>query len=443
MPKYSSATVLLGILVLLVGCSSRPSLEKTGYTAFVFAIDTSDLPADRDVSAEVAAAVLKRLDPDERFGVVCTPLARDQIEIRVQHAPEDVQILSRAVDESIAKLAATNVTEDELLFTLTKLNGRKAALDQLVRSHPTRKAALTRLATAYDAWKENGFDPAYHHGLGDVLATNLPIEDLVFMLETTEPSSHDRKEYLADLRKRFPHVKQQIDDVVTRHEAWMEKGAALYCDDPAIIKPMLEGLGVLEFRILAQRAFDNPTQYDSYRRRLHDDGPQPAPGDEFGWFRVEDVISFFDLDGPDALARFDPQQNTTYVADHVADDYYVLAYLAPDQGLLAEGRPWRVLEAEVDRDTSGEPCVNFELDEAGGALFEELTRRNIGKPLCILVDDTAYSAATIRSRIRANGTITGRFGPVKMTYLARVLAVQLPAPLKFPPLNEREVGPQP
>ncbi|MGD8452287.1 MAG: hypothetical protein PVJ57_10755 [Phycisphaerae bacterium] len=441
--RLLATTTLLTCVAFLSACNTRPSLEKTGYTAFVFAIDTSDLPADRDVSAEVAAAVLKRLDPDERFGVVCTPLSRDQIEVRVQHAPQDVQALGRAFEESLARLAAANVTPEELLAALVTVDGRDAALEQLVRGHPTRKAALAALATAYDAWKESGFEPPYQKVLDDVLATNLPVDRLRRALEFGEPRSSERKQWLADAHEHFPHLKQQLDNVVARYDAWYDKGKGKYLENPAWVKRLLRGLGVLEFRVLPEPAPDNPTKYDLFRRRLHEHGPAPVPGDEFGWFRVDDPVSFFNLDGPAELTDFDPCEEPRFVADRVDDDYYILAYLTPDQGLLAKGQPWHLLQAKADYDAHGRPAVSFTLDSAGGSLFEKLTARNIDRPLCILVDDVAYSAATIRTKIRSSGQITGDFTLVKTTYLARLLNAQLAAPLKFPPVSEREVAPQP
>jgi len=85
--------------------------------------------------------------------------------------------------------------------------------------------------------------------------------------------------------------------------------------------------------------------------------------------------------------------------------------------------------------------VAFSLDPVGGELFGKLTGRNIGKPLCILVDDVAYSAPSIRSRITTDGIITGDFSIEKVNYLIQTLqAGSLPARLKDTPLSERTIG---
>lgn len=53
------------------------------------------------------------------------------------------------------------------------------------------------------------------------------------------------------------------------------------------------------------------------------------------------------------------------------------------------------------------PEVAFEWDEEGAILFEEITRRNLNKPLGIFLDDQLISAPTVQAVIRNTGVITG------------------------------------
>ena len=74
-------------------------------------------------------------------------------------------------------------------------------------------------------------------------------------------------------------------------------------------------------------------------------------------------------------------------------------------------------------------------------MFGSLTRNNIDKPLCILVDDVAYSAPNIKSEIRTHGEITGEFSLDKVNYLVQTMeGGTLPARLKETPLSERTIG---
>jgi preprotein translocase subunit SecD len=81
--------------------------------------------------------------------------------------------------------------------------------------------------------------------------------------------------------------------------------------------------------------------------------------------------------------------------------------------------------------------VAFELDDEGTALFEQLTRRLIGRPLGIFLDNELISAPTVQAVISRNGVITG----VRLQE-ARTLAIQLnagavPVPIRI--VEERTV----
>lgn len=431
--------VLISTWAPLGGCHRRPGLEETGCTAFVFAIDTSGHRAEEDLVAAVAAAVQRRLDPEGRYGIECTRIATDQIEVRVQHPPDEVRELGRVFEEGLVKLAAANVEREKLLATLKLKEGRDTALDRLVRGHPARKEKLAVLVEAYDTWRKGGSELAYWSTLEDLLETNISVNDVRFTLELTEPGSAERKEWLEEGRKQFPHLRKNIDEVVSRHRAWRAKGA--YLEDPGEIRLLLRGMGVLEFRVLAEPSPANPTRYDRYREQLQQRGPMPMPGDEFGWFRIDNPIAFLNLKTPAELERLDVQQSP-YVVEKLTDEHYVLAKLDPEHGLL-QSENWQLCKATVSRDWAGRPSIDFELDTAGGSLFGELTRKNIDKCVCILVDDVAYSAPNIRTKITTRGQITGDFLLDKVRYLARVLEGRLPARLKFPPVSERVVDPQP
>ena len=431
--------ILISTWMSLGGCQRRPELGATGYTAFVFAIDTTGREPGEDLVADVAEAVLKRLDPKGQYGIVVRPIAPDQIEVRVQHPPDEVRKLGQAFEQSLSKLTAANVTEEEVMAALQLKAGRAAALERLVRGHPTRAQKLAELAEAYDRSQRGGSELVYWRALQDALETSISANDVRFMLELTDPGSTERKEWLAKGREHFPHLRQEIDEVVTRHRAWRAKGT--YMEDPRDIITLLRGTGILEFRILAEPDPYDPAAYDRYRQRLQQHGSAPLPGDEFVWFRIDDPVAFLNLDSPAELARLDVRQSA-YVVTAVDDAYYVLAKLDPEHGLL-KSEQWELRSVTIGRDWNGRPSIDFELDEAGGELFGALTRKNIGKHLCILIDDVAYSAAIIQSKITTRGQITGDFSMEKTQYLARTLEGQLPARLEFPPVGERVVRPKP
>jgi len=69
---------------------------------------------------------------------------------------------------------------------------------------------------------------------------------------------------------------------------------------------------------------------------------------------------------------------------------------------------------------TNEPEVAFEWDEEGAVLFEQVTKRNLQKPLGIFLDDEPISAPTVQAVIKEKGVITGL-----SLEEARLLAIQL------------------
>jgi preprotein translocase subunit SecD len=88
-----------------------------------------------------------------------------------------------------------------------------------------------------------------------------------------------------------------------------------------------------------------------------------------------------------------------------------------------------------------QPVVSFRFDSVGGRKFANVTRRNVGKPFAIVLDNKVISAPVIREPILGgSGIISGNFTVESARDLALLLrAGALPAPLTV--LEERTVGP--
>ena len=99
-------------------------------------------------------------------------------------------------------------------------------------------------------------------------------------------------------------------------------------------------------------------------------------------------------------------------------------------------------EAKVNIDQRlGDPYVSIRFDTTGSKIFEDITGRNIGKRLAIILDGNVYSAPTIKDKIGGgDAMISGSFSMDEAKDLAIVLrAGSLPAPLKT--LQNLTVGP--
>ncbi|MDD4902087.1 MAG: peptidylprolyl isomerase [Patescibacteria group bacterium] len=96
--------------------------------------------------------------------------------------------------------------------------------------------------------------------------------------------------------------------------------------------------------------------------------------------------------------------------------------------------------ASVQFDQNGQPEVSLAFDNEGGALFEELTGRNVGKPIAIFLDGEVISAPTVDTKISGgSAVITGNFTVAKANALSQSLnAGALPVPITL--VSQQTVG---
>lgn len=99
------------------------------------------------------------------------------------------------------------------------------------------------------------------------------------------------------------------------------------------------------------------------------------------------------------------------------------------------------------------PTVSFSFNPTGGALFGEITRKNVSEDtagpdntklrrhLAIILDGMVMSAPTINSEIRTQGQISGNFTQKEVDSLVNILrAGRLPATLKPQPVSESTIA---
>jgi preprotein translocase subunit SecD len=96
--------------------------------------------------------------------------------------------------------------------------------------------------------------------------------------------------------------------------------------------------------------------------------------------------------------------------------------------------------AEPSQDSNGRPDVNFTLKRSAASRFAEITQRNVGKDLAIVLDNQVQSAPVIENQISDNGVIQGNF----TTQQAADLALKLNSgalPASITPMQEQVIGP--
>lgn len=463
----------VGLIALLVGlCAWQvwPPQDRLklgidlggGYSVLLEIDDTDDRRAD--LAERVMTVLRNRVDPHGTMNLVWRPIGRNRLEIQMPSAQRGAE--HRDTYNRLRRvMAQTRVSEGQIRAALAgPAEQREQAFDALSRYdlppvEPEGQAErhvlehrlelLTRLGEVDEAYARlaaTATQPAtgeearemdrliLERGqlIDDILATN--IDEHVFTDVLEMGRQHERREQeLQRFREVEPGLAPLIDRVVEAYDRYAAQKGAL--DDPEDLIRLIRGAGILEFRILAERDGDMivatpPESVDRYVEQLQRRGPRPSPDDAFRWFRIAE------RDEREWDAR-------TLIVEEYMGARYVLAHDTPDRALVHESPPtWSLTRASPGQDRQGRLSINFTLDGRGGILFGRLTSNNIGRQLCIFLDDQAISSATIRSEIRTRGEITGSFTDDYVRYLVHTLeAGSLPARVKEPPLHQRNIGP--
>jgi preprotein translocase subunit SecD len=90
---------------------------------------------------------------------------------------------------------------------------------------------------------------------------------------------------------------------------------------------------------------------------------------------------------------------------------------------------------------NGQPIVQLEFSDEGKKLFAEATKRNIGQPIGIFLDETLISAPTVQQTIlNGDAVISGNFTKEDADDLAiSINSGALPLPIKL--IEQRNIGP--
>ncbi len=146
------------------------------------------------------------------------------------------------------------------------------------------------------------------------------------------------------------------------------------------------------------------------------------------------------------LVTEDPEIIRRAMSGDVPDGYEVL-YGEDGQSFVLEKdaliKGDVIKNAYVGYDSSGynEPVVNLEFNSEGAKAFSDITGKNVGRRLAIILDGVVKSAPQIRQQIpNGRAVISGRFDNQSASDLAIVLRVgALPAPMEI--VEERTIGP--
>lgn len=159
---------------------------------------------------------------------------------------------------------------------------------------------------------------------------------------------------------------------------------------------------------------------------------------------MSNVSQAIELIGQTAQLTFWEGNGTKYEATSQTTDQLVSAL---GQIIGEEAVPTKLTGKDLQKatvvfdQTSGKPQVQIQFTGQGTRYFDEITKRNIGKAVAIVLDNQIISAPVVQTEI-ANGTavITGTFTPDVAKNLSIALnAGALPAPLEV--IAQKSVGP--
>lgn len=90
---------------------------------------------------------------------------------------------------------------------------------------------------------------------------------------------------------------------------------------------------------------------------------------------------------------------------------------------------------------TNEPEISLEFNDEGAKLFREITKRNIGKPVAIFLDESILSVPVVHEEIPSGqAVISGTFNLKEAKELAQKLSAgALPVPIKL--ISQRNIGP--
>ncbi len=392
-----------------------------------FARDNPDRQAVLDELAEIFD--LRRQKQEHR-----DMLADEMDTIREQF--DDVGLDYETLQYSLTqwlKLDSDERREEIESYVKTHIRDDIEAEDQLSEKQTRARNLIGDYIALYQRWEpivneladpEDGLNVQWHNAIRTLQTLNLNIDQLRDILDMPAVSAN-RREMIETLKSQFPDRTDKIDAVVQAYDAYIAVGGRL--DDPEDLKRMLKGAGVLEFRILPTAEDGSIDALMAYVDALNEKGPKQASDNRYVWCEIENPATW-----PSGLG----------ITGTFGDKTYVLASNQPNETMLQRGqRQWRLRRAYPTVDRHGARAIGFTFDETAANLFYRLTGANIGRPLCILLDDRAISAPNVESAIRSQGVITGRFTQTEIDDMVNKLnAGSLPARLSEVPISERTIG---
>ncbi len=504
MPRLLRNTLIVVVVFVIAAFSVFPPKENlrlgkdlSGGVSLVYAVQLDPSDDANSVIPTIIEILKARVDPEGTSDISMTRQGLDRIEITLPLPSEAVKALKKNYEDAVAALDRLAIDAAEFERTIRlPASERDAGLDRMAGGNPDRKKLLTEAAAAsdaataarerYDAARKEqddaagaGADPArlaelskgvdeataalaaaevaYDGARDRVLRSAVSSDEVRRAMErprrerrlfddetnTSVNMPSPRAEAITALKERYPEAVRDIDDIDRLHQRYVAERRSL--DDPADLKRLLTGAGVLEFRITVD-AGSLPDE-EELRRELRERGPRASRHPQVAWYKINKLDGWYNnkvqqlrallADPPGFFGRLG------YVVEKYGGEYWMLAWTTADSRLTRAEGNWKVAGARETSDDMGKPAIGFTMDAQGAQRLSRLTGTHVGKNMAVLLDDQVYTAPTLQSRIGKDGIIQGDFPPEEISYIQRTLrAGSLHAKLMKDPISEEVVGPE-
>lgn len=466
--------------------------DLAGGVTLTYSLDVQ--PDDPPDTVDKTISVLKdRLDPNGMKELSMVQQGRDRIQISFPLPNDEVKALRADFEEKLDALREYEVdpsaferamrsSGEERIARLEEMIGGSAAREQILRPVIAAAEAADSAREAYESYAAEAADDdpraselldaavdaeeSLEAARQSVTIALVSADDVraalqlsnnpprVLDSQTGEPADvpSARERALASIRERLVALDAEmgvesggaeaaLDAILASHEAYAEKRTGF--DDPNEVIRLLQGAGVLSFRI----AVVPGTRADEQmlRNELRERGPDAISVDGIGWFPLRKLEHWysntddFEAATTNTAAYF---QGYRLVVEERNGVYYALMHDRPGMRLTRSEGEWGVRSASPTLSDDGLPAVQYRMDPRGAALMSRLTEPNVGQPMAILLDDFVYTAPTIQSRLAENIRVTGNFQQREVNDMVKMLnAGSLQARLGERPISQNTLAP--
>lgn len=206
---------------------------------------------------------------------------------------------------------------------------------------------------------------------------------------------------------------------------------------PPIEKKVIDSSKVSDFNAEPTQDSSNPLPY-LIAFRAYDNVEQAGRTAVLGYVNAKDTIALNKvLSQKENIAQFPPDIQFQYglIEDYESkrpnEKIYIL-YAVKTSSLEVLTGNENIKEAVQDFDEGGRPCIKINFTPVGTKSWANLTRKNIGRPIAIIVNNEVISAPLVNDAIETgNVQMSGAYTVAQ----AQLLATQLKSGKSFAPVT--------